>query len=156
MPTAEDVTVTVRPAEGRDISEIRAIDRKVYPTPWSEKMTMTQVLGPSRVHLVVEEDHQVIGHGGILVVDGEAHITTIAIDPVHQRRGLGDLLMERLFVEAEANDCHAMTLEVRASNAPAIALYEKHGMVSSGLRPRYYSDNDEDAIIMWSGGGGRT
>lgn len=151
MPTAEEVTVVVRPAERRDVHDIRAIDAQVYPRPWSEKMTIEQVIGTGRVHLVIEENHRVIGHGGVIVLAGEAHISTIAIAPVHQRRGLGAVLLGHLFAAAEANGCDSITLEVRASNEAAIGLYERYGMVSSGLRPRYYADNDEDAIIMWGG-----
>lgn len=140
----------VRRAGLADVRRIRAIDAQVYPTPWSEAMTITQVDGAGRVHLVVEEDDVVIGHGGIAILDGDAHITTIAIDPTHQRRGLGDVIMKHLFNAATANGCRAVTLEVRASNDVAIAMYEKHGMVTSGVRPRYYADNGEDALIMWS------
>ena len=105
----------------------------------------------SRVHLVIEENHRVIGHGGVIVLAGEAHISTIAVAPVHQRRGLGAVLLGHLVAAAEANGCDSVTLEVRASNEAAIGLYERYGMVSSGVRPRYYADNDEDAILMWGG-----
>lgn len=142
----------VRRAGRSDVRRIRAIDAQVYPTPWSEAMTITQVEGRGRVHLVVEEDGDVIGHGGIALLDGDAHVTTIAIDPAHQRRGIGDVVMKHLFEAAAAQGCRAVTLEVRASNAAAIALYEKHGMVSAGVRTGYYADNGEDALIMWSQG----
>lgn len=142
--------MVVRRAGLGDVRRIREIDAQVYPTPWSESLTVTQVTGPRRVHLVVEEDAVIIGHGGIMILDGDAHITTIAIDPLHQRRGLGDVVMKHLFNAAWANDCRGVTLEVRASNVAAIAMYEKHGMVSSGVRPGYYADNGEDAVIMWT------
>lgn len=150
MTTVEQVSVLVRPAELRDVHEIQAIDALVYPTPWSEKMTIHQVTGAGRVHLVLEEKHRLVGHGGIAILDLDAHVTTMAVHPLHQRRGLADILIQHLFAAAETNDCRGVTLEVRASNSAAIALYEKHDMVSSGVRPRYYADNGEDAIIMWS------
>lgn len=150
MTTAEQVTVAVRPAELRDVHAIQEIDAQVYPTPWSEKLTIDQVTGPRRVHLVVEEQHRVIGHGGIAILDGDAHITTVAIDPVHHRRGLGSVLVTHLLQAAEENGCRAVTLEVRVSNRAAIAMYEKHGLESAGIRPGYYGDNGEDAMIMWS------
>ncbi len=143
-------TIVVRRAELRDVRDIRALDSRVYRTPWSEKLTVQQVTGNGRVHLVAEESHVVVGHGGIVILDGDAHITTIAVDQAHQRRGIADILMRRLFAAAVANDCGAVTLEVRASNAAAISLYERHGMVSVGIRPGYYSDDGEDALIMWS------
>jgi ribosomal-protein-alanine N-acetyltransferase len=149
--TARDVgTILVRRAELRDVRDIRAIDRQVYPKPWSEKLTVQQVAGAGRVHFVATESERVIGHGGIAILDGDAHITTVAVDPAHQRRGIGDALVHELFAAALANECGAVTLEVRASNTSAIALYEGHGMVSAGVRPSYYGDNGEDALIMWS------
>lgn len=153
MTTAEQVTVAVRPAELRDVRAIQAIDAQVYTTPWSEKLTIAQVTGPGRVHLVAEEQHRVIGHGGIVILDGDAHITTVAIDPAHQRRGLGSVLVTHLLRAAEVNGCSAVTLEVRVSNRAAIAMYEKHGFESAGSRPGYYGDNGEDAMIMWSNDG---
>lgn len=146
----DDRSAIVRPAELRDVHAIRAIDAQVYPTPWSEKLTIDQTTGSDRVHLVVEEAHRVIGHGGLALLDGDAHITTIAIDPAHQRRGIGSVLMLHLFAAATANNCGAVTLEVRASNEAAIALYERHGMKSAGVRPGYYADTGEAAVIMWS------
>ena len=140
----------MRRAELRDVRDIRAIDRRVYPTPWSEKLTLQQVAGKGRVHIVATEAERVVGHGGIAILDGDAHITTVAVDPAHQRRGIGDALVHELFAAAQANDCGAVTLEVRASNTSAIALYERHGMVSAGVRPSYYGDDGEDALIMWS------
>jgi ribosomal-protein-alanine N-acetyltransferase len=108
------------------------------------------VTGPGRVHLVAEEAGRLIGHGGIVILDGDAHISTIAVESSHQRRGIGDVLMKHLLGAAASSGCAAVTLEVRASNAAAIALYERHGMVSSGVRPGYYVDNGEDALIMWN------
>ena len=122
----------------------------MYPTPWSEKLTIEQTTGPGRVHLVVEENHRVVAHGGIAVMDGDAHITTIAVDPAEQRRGIASALLQHLFSAAVESDCGAVTLEVRAGNTAAIALYEQHGMASAGIRPGYYADNGEDAVIMWS------
>lgn len=145
----DQTTIVVRPAGLFDVRSIRAIDAQVYPTPWSENLTVEQVGGPGRVHLVVEEDHHVVAHGGIAILDGDAHITTIAVDPAQQRRGIAGVLMRHLFLAAAANDCAAITLEVRASNTAAIALYEQHGMESAGVRPGYYADNGEDAVIMW-------
>ena len=154
MTTAERDTVVVRPAELRDVHDIRQIDSQVYPTPWSQALTIEQITGRSRVHLVAQHNHRVVGHGGIALLDGDAHITTVAIDPSHQRRGLGSVLVTHLFRAAEANGCDAVTLEVRVSNHGAIALYEKHGLESAGIRPGYYADDGEDAMIMWSKRGG--
>lgn len=143
-------TISFRRAELRDVRHIRAIDAQVYPTPWSEKLTLQQVTGVGRFHLVAEVSHRVVAHAGLVFLDGDAHIATIAVSPSHQRRGLADEMMRHLFAAAEANGCEALTLEVRSGNAPAIALYERHGFVEAGRRPGYYADNREDALIMWS------
>jgi len=146
---AELATVAIRQAERRDVRAIRSIDAKVYPKPWSENMTLQQVIGPDRVHLVVEEDHRVIAHGAVLFAAGDAHITTVAVDPLHQRRGIGAVMLRHLLDAARAARCNAATLEVRVGNAAAIALYERDGFDAAGVRPRYYADTGEDALIMW-------
>ena len=80
----------------------------------------------------------------------EAHITTIGVDPDHRGRGLGELLLLCMFDEAIERGANWLTLEVRVTNAAAQALYRKYGFTAHGTRKRYYSDNNEDALIMWS------
>jgi len=142
-------TVGLRRAEIRDVRSIRAIDAQAYSRRWSEKMTIDQTTGDGRIHFVAEQDHRVLAHGGIAVLADVAHVTTVAVAPAHQRRGIATVLMQRLFVAATANNCSEITLEVRAGNESAIALYEHLGFESAGVRPRYYGDNGEDALIMW-------
>jgi len=150
MAAEIDLTSSIRRAEPFDVASIQMIDRQVYSRPWSEAMTVEQTTGRGRVHFVVEIDHRVVAHGGFAVMIDEAHVTSIAVAPQHQRRGHGSRLLRRLFDAAIANSCAAVTLEVRQSNAPAIGFYGKHGFRSTGLRPGYYQDNGEDAIIMWN------
>jgi [ribosomal protein S18]-alanine N-acetyltransferase len=92
----------------------------------------------------------IVGFAGMWIRFGEAHITTIGIAPEHRRRGLGELLFVAMVEESIAREVEWLTLEVRVSNSPAQSLYEKYGMTRHGIRPRYYSDNGEDADIMWS------
>jgi len=146
---ARQASVTLRRAEVRDIHDIRRIDKLVYPTPWSGNLTLREVTGNNRVHFVAELDHRVVGHGGLAVLHDEAHITTLAVHPHHQRSGVGELLLFELCAASAANNCTGVTLEVRAGNAAAIAFYEKHGFTSSGVRTGYYADTGEDALIMW-------
>jgi ribosomal-protein-alanine N-acetyltransferase len=91
-----------------------------------------------------------VGFAGMWVVSGEAHVTTIAVAPEHRRHGLGEALFLALLGEAIRRGGEVLTLEVRVSNLAAQALYEKYGLTRQGLRPRYYSDNAEDAYIMTS------
>lgn len=92
----------------------------------------------------------IVGFAGMWLLYDEAHVTTIAVAPEHRGRGLGELLLIALFEEAHNRGAEWLTLEVRVSNSPAQALYEKYGFTRQGLRRRYYSDNGEDAYIMWS------
>lgn len=147
---AEALAFKIRRAEARDVQEIRNIDALVFPAPWSEQMTLREITGANRVHVVVEDGGTIIGHAGLALLAGDAHVTTIAIDPSRQREGLGSILLDELFATARSIRCRAVTLEVRVSNTSAIAMYEKHGMKSAGIRPGYYGDTGEDAVIMWS------
>jgi [ribosomal protein S18]-alanine N-acetyltransferase len=92
----------------------------------------------------------IIGFAGMWILLDEAHVTTIGVSPDYRGRGLGELLLLELFEEAMRRGAEWVTLEVRVSNDPAQALYSKYGFTRQGIRRRYYSDNGEDAYIMWS------
>lgn len=92
----------------------------------------------------------VVGFAGMWIMFDEAHVTTIGVHPDERGRGLGELLLIQLFVEAASRGAEMLTLEVRVSNDSAQALYRKYGFERQGVRRRYYSDNGEDAYIMWS------
>jgi ribosomal-protein-alanine N-acetyltransferase len=92
----------------------------------------------------------IIGFAGMWIAFDEAHVTTIGVDPDLRGRGLGELLLVAMFDEAFRRHTNWLTLEVRVSNAPAQSLYHKYGFTEQGRRKRYYSDNNEDALIMWS------
>ena len=145
----QDELVSIRRSELRDVHPIMQVDRLVSSAPWSQDMTITQTTGDQRVHFVAEVDGRIIGHGGIALLAGDAHITSIAVDPTKQRRGYGQAVLTRLIDAACENECDGITLEVRASNAAAIALYEAAGFTSAGVRRCYYQNNGEDAVIMW-------
>lgn len=92
----------------------------------------------------------IIGFAGMWIMFDEAHVTTIGVHPDERGNGLGELLLVQLFIEATARGAEMLTLEVRVSNDSAQALYQKYGFERQGVRRRYYSDNGEDAYIMWS------
>jgi ribosomal-protein-alanine N-acetyltransferase len=96
------------------------------------------------------EQSAIIGFAGMWLAFDEAHVTTIGVDPPHRGQGLGELLLLCMFDEAIARGANWLTLEVRVTNAAAQALYRKYGFTAHGTRKRYYSDNNEDALIMWS------
>ena len=97
-----------------------------------------------------ENESSIIGFAGMWLAFDEAHVTTIGVDPPHRGHGLGELLLLCMFDEAVARGANWLTLEVRVTNAAAQALYRKYGFTAHGTRKRYYSDNNEDALIMWS------
>jgi [ribosomal protein S18]-alanine N-acetyltransferase len=97
-----------------------------------------------------EDTDPIVGYAGMWVRAGEAHVTTIGVAPEVRRKGLGELLFVALIEEAIARDAEWVTLEVRVSNVQAKRLYEKYGLTRHGVRRRYYSDDGEDADIMWS------
>lgn len=140
----------IRRAELRDVQAIRAIDRQVYPKPWSEKLTVEQIARSKGRHFVAESN-RVVGHAGMMFVADDAHISTIAVDPNYQRLGIATMLVDTLIECAATSIAGAITLEVRVGNDAAVSLYERLGFVSAGVRPRYYGDTGEDALIMWRG-----
>jgi ribosomal-protein-alanine N-acetyltransferase len=150
-------TVELRLLALDDLDEIDDIERRSYPTPWSRSMFAGELGKPTSICLGAFEAD---GEDGVLVgylivsryVDAW-HVMNIAIDPSHRGRGIATMLLERLF-EVTAEDMRrGYTLEVRVSNATAIALYERLGFTSRGVRRGYYTDNREDALIMWKDSG---
>lgn len=105
----------------------------------------------------MEFEGSIIGYGGMWTIMDEAHVTNVAVRSAYRGRGFGELLLRELQQKALTYGSTAMTLEVRVSNEIAQNLYRKLGFKPSGLRPKYYTDNQEDALIMWadlSGEGG--
>jgi ribosomal-protein-alanine N-acetyltransferase len=124
-----------------------AIERRAFPTPWSLAMFVLELSKPSGVCLAAVELETIVGYLVCSRYDRVWHLMNIAVDPDARRRGLGRRLLGALFERAGADESY--TLEVRTSNAPAIALYESFAFRAAGTRPRYYQDTGEDAMIMW-------
>lgn len=142
--------VVLRPMTEADIVSVSAIDDLVYERPRSVDLLRGQVPGSdNRFHLVAESDSEVVGHAGLMVVADEGHVTTVAVHPDVQGGGVGTCLLAGLCRAAVAAGLASMTLEVRVSNEAAIGLYRRFGFAPAGVRPRYYADRDEDALIMW-------
>lgn len=144
--------VTIRPLGYADLPQVIAIERRAFPTPWSLAMFVLELSKPSSVCLAaVELDGSRTGRLlGYLICSRYAdvwHLMNIAVDPVRRRRGIGARLLEQM-IDAAGHEA-SYTLEVRPTNAGAIALYERFGFYSAGTRPRYYHDTGEDALIMW-------
>jgi ribosomal-protein-alanine N-acetyltransferase len=145
--------VTVRPMGPADVGEVMEIERLTYPTPWSRAMFLSELGRRYGLGLVAVEPGGVLGY---LMVTQHAdvwHILNVSVHPSRRRQGIGALLLRSLFERAEGRAERGFTLEVRISNEPAIRLYRRMGFLDGGVRPRYYSDNGEDALVMWRGGG---
>jgi ribosomal-protein-alanine N-acetyltransferase len=100
-------------------------------------------------YFVAELEGEIVGFGGMWVVVDEAHITNIAVLEKHRRQGIGRAILHTLLSTAKEERCRAATLEVRVGNIQARRLYESFGFAPVGIRPKYYSDTNEDALIMW-------
>lgn len=144
--------VAIEPMRLEDIGRVQAIDRMSFPTPWPRE-TYHRELRENRQarYFVARTMQQVVGYAGMWVILDEAHVTTIAVDPLHRRRHIGERLLVALIDEALKRSARLVTLEVRRSNRGAQALYRRYGFQDIGIRKGYYSDNGEDAIIMWTG-----
>ncbi|GIP16333.1 ribosomal-protein-alanine acetyltransferase [Paenibacillus montaniterrae] len=134
-----------------DLPSIMKIEQDSFATPWTEEAFRNELTNNMFAqYMVMEYEGEVIGYAGMWIIVDEAHITNVAILTPYRGQGLGKLLMAELQRTASFLGAVRMTLEVRASNEIAQRLYRRYGFVNSGVRPGYYSDNQEDAIIMWA------
>ncbi len=130
-----------------DLPAVIAIERRSFPTPWSLAMFVLELSKPSGICLAAADGDELLGYVICSRYDQVWHLMNIAVSPDHRRRGVAWNLMSRLVEEARG--VLPFTLEVRVSNHSAIEMYERFGFRSAGVRPRYYHDNGEDALIMW-------
>ena len=132
-----------------DLPSVHAIERSSFLVPWPDDAYRNELLTNRLAsYVVARAGVEVVGFGGLWVMVDEAHITSFAVDPRWRRRGVGERMLLALLDRAVERGAREATLEVRLSNMPARRLYEKYGFRPVGIRPRYYSDNGEDALIM--------
>lgn len=134
----------------KDIDSAVNIEECCFPMPWT-RGAFTEEIKNNKIakYYVAEAEKKVIAYGGMWLIIDEAHITNIAVHPEYQGRGAGKKVVEKLIEESIKLNMRQMTLEVRRSNLVAIGLYKKFGFIPCGVRPGYYVDNGEDALIMW-------
>lgn len=143
-------TIEYRKMTMQDISAVVEIEQEAFATPWTKEVFEHEMTGNDYAHYIVAvSDEEVIGHCGMWVVLDECHITNVAVR-IHMRgHGIGEALMRKAMELCKANDVRLMTLEVRVSNHTAQNLYRKLGFQDGGIRKNYYTDDHEDALVMW-------
>jgi len=142
----------IRPMTLEDIPTIVTIEEASFPSPWKAESFISELKDNylSRYYCL-ELKGIVIGYMGLWIIMGEAHITNIAIWPGSRGKGWGEYLLRGVMNKMFAAGVRYLTLEVRVSNTTAQSLYSKLGFKTAGMRRKYYSDNQEDALIMWAG-----
>lgn len=140
---------TIRDMLNEDIPQIEALEEKCFSLPWSAEQLCSQLKDTQHEFIAaVDPEGRVLGYVGMMYVLDEGYISNVAVDPAHRRRGIADALIDRLCALCTEHGLAFVSLEVRAGNAPAIALYEKRGFERVGLRKNYYERPREDALIM--------
>ena len=149
-PDDATTSLVITPMRRRHLRQVLRIDHAVYTRPWSLGLYLGEMAHPEgRAYLVARRGGKVVGYAGLMVVLEDAHITTVAVDPDHQRTGIAAHLLVTLLRQAVELGAERATLEVRTSNDGAQALYSRFGFAPAGVRRSYYVDNREDALVMW-------
>jgi ribosomal-protein-alanine N-acetyltransferase len=137
----------------RHLRGVMAIERQVYPRPWSPNLFLSEMSeSRNRCYLVARIDRDVVGYGGLICYGEEAHITNVAVDPLRQRRKIASRVLHDLVFQAVEMGAEAISLEVRVTNWGAQRLYGRFGFRPVGVRKNYYQEIGEDALIMWVDG----
>lgn len=152
--------VRVTPMRRRHLRGVLAIEHLVYPRPWPPSLFASELARRDSRRYVVAlasppqrrllPGRKVVGYAGVLVQVAQAHVTTVAVHPHHHRQKIATRLLLEILTEARARGAQAATLEVRATNRGAQRLYSGFGFVPVGVRPGYYAETGEDALIMWA------
>jgi [ribosomal protein S18]-alanine N-acetyltransferase len=144
------MNVDLRRLDANDLDTVEIIERASYPTPWSRSMFAAELRKPSALALgAYLQSGELVGYAFVSRYVDAWHLMNVAVAPEYRRRGIATVLLERLFDVTASDQRRGYTLEVRVSNSEAIRLYERLGFQSRGIRRGYYTDNREDALIMW-------
>jgi ribosomal-protein-alanine N-acetyltransferase len=146
----ENNNIVIRPMTIDDVDGVFEVEKNCFEHYWSKGEFEKEMKNDVARYLVADIDGKIVGYVGIWFVAGEGHITNVAVHSDYRGQKIGDILIKHLVKMCEDNNVFAMTLEVRVSNIVAQNLYKKYGFKLAGIRKEYYSDNKEDAMIMWS------
>lgn len=145
----EKTGLTSRLMEPEDIKEVALLEAEAFSDPWNEIMLLNELSNALSHYIVLVCGGNIVGYAGFWLVAGEAQITRVAVKKEFRGQGLGKKLTEAAVQSAWQCRAEAITLEVRESNLAARKVYESCGFSQNGLRPNYYGDNNENAVIMW-------
>lgn len=138
----------VTPLQESHIKELAALEKSCFSSPWTENQLREELGNPSALFLVCEKGGKVAGYAGCQTVLDEGYIANVAVSSLYRRQGIGKFLLGHMRVQAQKRKLSFLTLEVRQSNQPAIALYEACGFARAGVRPKFYQAPEENALIM--------
>ncbi|MBR2529834.1 MAG: ribosomal protein S18-alanine N-acetyltransferase [Lachnospiraceae bacterium] len=141
--------ISIRTMTLQDIPRVAAMEKMIFPDPWSEKVYEETLRLPEAKYVIAQSGEMIAGAAGVRNIVGTGEITNVMVLPEYRRQGIGRMMMEEVLNRGRALGADEFTLEVRAGNAAAIGLYESLGFVSEGVRPRFYRNPVEDALIMW-------
>jgi len=149
-PWKDGLMIKFREMVPEDAAGVEAVEKTSFAIPWSRQSFWEEAANERTCYLLALDETTIIGYAGVWILDDEAQITNVAIAPSYRGQGVGTKLMAEIMGAAKSRGAARMTLEVRPSNAAALALYAAFGFKSVGRRPHYYQDNGEDAVIMWN------
>jgi len=132
-----------------DVPAVMVIERECFTVPWRESAYVTELSNRSAYYIAAWIGEEIVGYGGMWVIMDEAHITTIGVAKAHRGKKIGEQVLVALLEEAMRHKARRATLEVRESNVVAQNLYRKYGFQPAAIRRGYYTDNHENAIVMW-------
>ncbi|MBQ6128154.1 MAG: ribosomal protein S18-alanine N-acetyltransferase [Lachnospiraceae bacterium] len=141
--------ISIRTMTLQDIPRVAAMEKMIFSDPWSEKVYEETLRLPEAEYVIAQSGEMIAGAAGVRNIVGTGEITNVMVLPEYRRQGIGRMMMEEVLNRGRALGADEFTLEVRAGNAAAIGLYESLGFVSEGVRPRFYRNPVEDALIMW-------
>ena len=142
--------IVIRPMTKDDVDDVYKVEEDCFVDPWSKESIRKELKNDLARYLVAEIDGEIVGYVGVWFVVDEGHITNVAVHSNYRGKKIGDKLVKEMVELCKQSNIVAMTLEVRVSNIVAQNLYKKYGFKMGGIRKEYYSDNKEDAIIMWN------
>lgn len=148
-PRTDHVSIAIERMQPEDVERVVELDQECFPLPWSAGAYNTEVRNPSAYYIVARANGEIVGYGGMWLIMDEAHITTVGVDPEFRGRKVGERILINILDEAIHRGARRATLEVRRTNSIAQKLYHKYKFQTVAIRKAYYSDNNEDALVMW-------